>query len=164
MPDAEWVKIQDFPKYEVNRHGQIRNAKTNRILKPKNGHDYPTVTLYNHEGASDKKIHRVVAETFHDNTDPSLDVNHKDGCKTNSSADNLEWCTRSENIKHAYNTGLKKPSGPHEIHKVRIVETGEIYESARECARIIGGSQAHISRCLTGERRTHMGYHFERAT
>lgn len=157
-----WRPIANFQRYEVSDFGEIRNTKTGRILKERNGHEYPTVTLYNQDGPRDVRIHKVVAETFYDGDHSGMDVNHKDGCKNNNNISNLEWCTRSENLKHAYKTGLKSPSGPYEIQKVKIVETGEIYESLRECARNIGGSQSHISRCLTGERRTHKGYHFER--
>lgn len=34
-------------------------------------------------------------------------VNHKDGNKRNNHYTNLEWCSRSENQIHAYNTGLR---------------------------------------------------------
>lgn len=33
----------------------------------------------------------------------------KDGNKLNNSIENLEWCTYSENLKHAYDNNLKKP-------------------------------------------------------
>lgn len=46
--------------------------------------------------------------------------------------------------------------------KVRIVETGELFDSEAECARAIGGHYKNISSCLHGWQKTHLGYHFER--
>lgn len=56
------------------------------------------------------RIHRLVAENFILNPDPEhfTDINHIDGDKSNNRADNLEWCDRSYNIKHAYDTELHK--------------------------------------------------------
>ena len=55
-----------------------------------------------------RRIHRMVAETFLDNPNNLTDVNHKDGDKSHNSVDNLEWCDRRDNIKHAYDTGLRE--------------------------------------------------------
>ncbi len=52
-------------------------------------------------------VHRLVAETFIPNPNKFKDVNHKDGNKLNNNVNNLEWCTRSYNLIHAYNNGLK---------------------------------------------------------
>lgn len=159
-----WIWVADFPNYEVGDLGHIRNVKTKRILKPRNGHEYPRVTLYNQNGPADKQVHRLVARAFCSGYREGLDVNHKDGCKHNNNADNLEWCTRSENLRHAYGSGLKKPSGPYDIREIMVAETGEKYRSIRECARAIGGDEAPISRCLTGKQKTHKGYHFVHCT
>ena len=53
------------------------------------------------------KVHRIVALAFLPREDKRNHVNHKDGDKSNNSVANLEWCTISENIKHAYSTGLR---------------------------------------------------------
>lgn len=54
-------------------------------------------------------VHRLVLATFRPvrNMD-ELDVNHINGNKLDNRLDNLEWCTRSQNIRHSYDNGLQK--------------------------------------------------------
>lgn len=74
---------------------------------PKRG--YYIVTLCKGKERKTKKIHRLVAEAFIPNVENKLQVNHIDGNKLNNNVKNLEWCTDSENMIHAYKTGLMKP-------------------------------------------------------
>lgn len=55
----------------------------------------------------DEYIHRLVAKCFIENPRGHKEVNHKDGNKENNTVENLEWCTRSENNRHAFKTGLR---------------------------------------------------------
>lgn len=55
--------------------------------------------------------HRLVAWFFCDNYHGYPEVNHKDGDKSNNSADNLEWCNRSMNMRHAYAMGMHPRTG-----------------------------------------------------
>lgn len=156
----QWRDIPNYPNYEVSDKGNVRNKKTGRFLKPQLIKGYPRVVICNKGYTHPITIHRLVADIFYEGDHTGLQVNHIDGVKTNNSVDNLEWITCSDNLKHAYKTGLKSPPCP-KPRKVRIVETGEIFESAASCARYIGGSKTHICECLDGTRYSHLGYHFE---
>lgn len=57
-------------------------------------------------------VHVLVAHTFIPNSDKKPCVNHKDGNKHNNCVENLEWCTFSENSRHAVESGLMKHIRP----------------------------------------------------
>lgn len=101
-----WVDIDD--KYEVSEDGHIRNRKSKRILKEFVGTDGYLRTQFNGKTQS---VHRVVASAYLPNIEGYEQVNHKDGNKTNNHVSNLEWCTRAQNMKHAYTMGLKNSDG-----------------------------------------------------
>ena len=159
-----WKTVAGHPNYEVSTRGRVKKKATGKILSATNdSHGYPAVTIIDDDGQHTKNVHRLVAETFIPNPENKRTVNHKDGNKRNNHISNLEWNTMSENIAHAYETGLKRrpETCGSPKRKVRVVETGETFESIGSCARAIGGDQAHISNCLSGRYRTHKGYHFE---
>ena len=154
-----WLPIKNFPKYDVSSNGRIKNVITGKILKPgRNPKGYLLITLYKNGKPHIKKIHRLVADAFYDGEHEGLEVNHIDGDKTNNCIWNLEWCTGSENIKHSYELGLRKPP---RMKMVKIIETGEIFESMSDCARSIGGTISGIYDCEKGRQSTHRGYHFK---
>ena len=76
------------------------------------------------------KVHRVVAEAFVPNPLNLPEVNHIDGNKQNNNVENLEWCSRSENIKHAVGIGLKRLDGEfNPSHKLTAEEIEFIREN-----------------------------------
>lgn len=159
-----WLPIKDFSDYEISSEGRVRHIRFNRLLKVNNSGEYPIIGLNKHGKRYFKKIHRLVAEAFYDiERLDGMEVNHYDGHKHNSHISNLEWTTRSQNVKHAYATGLKKPSGPHPIRKIIIIETGQIFNSAHDCAIHIHGDFSTVCKCLrkNTKNQTHKGYHFE---
>ena len=44
---------------------------------------------------------------------------------------------------------------------VRIIETGEVFETSKDCAKHLGKSAAAVSLCLSGQNQTCAGYHLE---
>jgi hypothetical protein len=66
------------------------------------------VNLKAHGKQVQRSIHRLVATAFIPNHDNLPEVNHRDGDKSNNCVSNLEWCTRSENLTHAFRTGLNR--------------------------------------------------------
>jgi hypothetical protein len=98
-----WRKID--ADYDVSNQGRVRHGA--RILSGSIHKDgYIFVTLHGKQ----KPLHKLVAESFVPNYEKKPEVNHKDGNKQNCWADNLEWMTRSENQKHAIDSGLQ-PKG-----------------------------------------------------
>lgn len=156
-----WAPVNGYENYEVSDRGDIRNKYTNKVLSSKYDRGYERVTLYNKGIRNMKQVHRIVAEAFIDNPENKDEVNHINGDKRDNRIQNLEWCTRSANMKHAYATGLKHHSGGLSKRSLRVIETDQIYYSAYDCARELNLDQGHINQCLTGKRQTHKGYHFE---
>ena len=123
-----WKDIEGYEGlYQVSNLGNVKSLnrliKHNRsgflklkskIIKPcttKTG--YVVFHLYKNSKQTHKTAHRLVAECFLENIFSKEDINHIDGNKLNNNILNLEWNTRSENLKHAYNTGLKERGEKH---------------------------------------------------
>lgn len=99
--------------YEIGSFGTLvsfprETAPCKRIKAQflrKNG--YYQATLCSKGVITVKKIHCLVAEAFLGQRPYKHDINHKDGNKGNNHYSNLEYVTRSKNMKHAYENGLR---------------------------------------------------------
>lgn len=102
--------IRSLDKKVKNKNGyRIINGK---ILKAKlDNHGYLKIGLTKNNKQKFYFIHKLVALTFLPNPNNYPIINHIDGNPLNNYVENLEWCTYSHNIKHAYDNGLKKGIG-----------------------------------------------------
>lgn len=159
MEEEIWKDIRGSESFQINSHGIIKNSATGKIKSTwLDSSGYPMVNLKIDGKYKTCRIHSLVAESFLGERPSGYDVNHIVGNKQNVDASNLEYTTRSENVLHAYRTGLN----PH-THTIKIVETGETFNSINECARAIGGDPENIRQCLNDKypRQVCCGYHFE---
>lgn len=156
--EEEWRTIPGNEKYEVSNLAQIRKIKTKRILKKyitKAG--YERVGLYLQNRQKQHLVHRLVALAFILNPNDFPEVNHKDTNKINNRVENLEWATRSMNIKHTYETGRK---GNNKRAVWRRDSKGEVtyFDSITEAAEVVGCTNGNIVHCLSGKSNTAAGF------
>ena len=118
---AEWRDVPSSPMYQVSSTGDVRSkdriiqVHTNgrgtydrqRAGQPIRFTTLPAGYLVVVLGRGNKRtVHSLVAEAFIGPRPQGMDINHKDGNKKNNNVGNLEYCSRSANMKHAYDTGL----------------------------------------------------------
>ena len=99
--------IVEYPKYEVNAYGVVRNKETGEELPISNRGNsdmmkkvYQRVNFYYEETIS-KLLHRVVLSSFNPISQANSVVNHRDNDETNNKLSNLEWVTTGYNNLHA---------------------------------------------------------------
>ena len=154
------VKSLDRDEYVSSfSHGRIREGRVLTQIKSRGG--YMLVHLSKDGVAKTASVHRLVAKAFIPNPMKKTTVNHIDGNKANNISDNLEWATMSENISHAFKTGLKKPTGGVPSKPILCVETGKVYDSTWDVARAFNKtSQAGLYWALENKDHTAWGFHW----
>jgi DNA-binding XRE family transcriptional regulator len=139
--------IPNFPDYLIDKNGTIftNRRKTLKTLKSEILKDgYLRVRIYNEKGGKRFLVHRLVGLTWIQNPLNALEINHLDGIKTNNNVDNLEWCTRKQNIQHAFVTGLMK-NGKGSACNVSILKEHEVIKIKQELKIYRRGLQKELA-------------------
>jgi hypothetical protein len=172
MTTQSWQPIATAPRdgrlWEVSTYGRVRVDGESRNYYLSKG--YAKITM----GGRTVSIHRLVAAAFIPNPDGLAEVNHINGVKHDNHVANLEWCSRSQNMKHAYAAGLhpgvsfRGPEHPNfgkrgALHPqsmpVRAVfADGSTRDFASQSDAALQGFRANkISMCICGHNKTHAG-------
>ena len=178
MLTEKWRPIKGYEGlYDISSFGEVKslartvNSKSGgrkvpeRILKINiDTQKYAYVPLSN-VNRKNAHIHRLVAEAFIDNPENKKEVNYINGIKTDNRVENLEWSTRSDNIKHAFRTGLCVPAAlgktgdKHHCSKSILQHDlqGKLinrFGSMREASKIVGVSHNSICANASGKVRS----------
>lgn len=172
MNIEEWKDIKGYEGiYQVSNFGNIKSLYgKEHLIKPfprPNG--YLGIMLYKNGKTHPRSIHRIVAETFISNPEDKEQVNHINGIKTDNTTNNLEWCTRKENMAHSWKNGLRQFSEKRkiEMRKKMSIEVLQYdkngkfikeWESAKVAGKVLGISQQCISNCRAGKTKSAGGY------
>ena len=113
-------------------------------------------------------VHRLVARAFHGPppTAEHKQVNHLDGNREKNRADNLEYVTRSENLRHARASGSwQRKTGPAKpVHCRRIgASAWSSFSSQSEAASVLGLSVTSVRKCCNGHVQHVQGHEFKLA-
>lgn len=174
---------KDIPNYEgyyqVSNLGNVKSLKkwcgNKYISKWKNEeknirqathyHGYKYVYLSKNKERKKKYVHRLVAETFIPNPNNLKEINHIDGNKQNNSINNLEWCTRKENVIHSYKNKLLIAKRGKDNKNSKAVTQYDIkgniikeWYCIKDVTRELGIADISISRCCRNKQKTAGNY------
>lgn len=131
------INIDYFTRQDrVNQYRYLKGSTGSKCL----GGKYVLIYM---KGGKRMQLHRIVASAFIPNPENKPQVNHIDGNPKNNNVSNLEWCTRSENIKHAItilghglSNDIQSSNAKKRWKKVKDNNTNNIYESVKKYAEI----------------------------
>lgn len=170
---VEFFPIKESDDYIINQDGVILRVSRDSFVTTRYVKTYPRVNLVLDGKRVTRAIHRLLAEAFIPPVEGKDFVNHKNGDKQDFSLENLEWCTRSENMWHSTHV-LGNPKPPSHKGKtgklcklskpvVAKAVDGEVilnFESARDAVRLSGGKfhTYGIAQSIKGIYKQHQGY------
>ena len=169
----KWVDIAGYEGlYQISSCGNVRSfvsargkRKIPKLLKPevlKKG--YLRVPLCKDYSKERYMVHRLVAMAFIPNPDNLPYINHKDENKSNNNVDNLEWCSRSYNVRYSWDKHPERHTrkGKHYAHAiVQLDKAGNVikeWTNARTIFVETGMDDSSIRQVCQGVRHSAYGY------
>ena len=158
-----WRPTYKYSKfYEISNLGNVRSYVKGAIpylLSPfqtKQGYWVIKLGFGEVGKQSHFTIHRLKATAFIPNPNKYKCINHKDGDKSNNDLSNLEWCSHSQNYRHAVENGLLSHAKGEYASNSKLTEKQvlEIFVSnlgSRELSRLYKIDNSAIIKIKSGE-------------
>lgn len=165
-PYSEFFMVSNFGNIKMIKKCSIHRKFDGKetLITPNIGSwGYKVIRLTALNQSKDFLVHRLVAMTFIENPQNKTQVNHIDGNKLNNCVDNLEWTTPSENIQHAYDTGLiSYYDKDHHLKPVYQFDLNGNYiqqwDNITEAGRSLNINYTSISSCCSKNRNSAGGF------
>ena len=160
-----WKDIKGYEGfYQVSNIGRVRSLPVRSKTKYFKGDILTTFTdkagyICVNLSRKTYKVHRLVAIAFIENPNNYKCVNHKDECKTNNKASNLEWCTHKYNNNYGTrNERISQNSGRKVIQYGLDGSLIKVWDSISIASRYYGVKRWTICGCCAGRQKTSCGY------
>ena len=170
MSKEIWKDINGFEnKYQISNLGRVKSLNNGkgfireRILTNVLDKGYLMVCLCKNSKPKNYRNHRLVAQAFIPNPLNKPQINHINGIRNDNRIENLEWCTGSENMIHAFKTGLQVvPKGkenhmygtiPKNSKLVLDTQTGIFFNSIKEAAKTFNINHVTLWTQLSGKHK-----------
>lgn len=168
-----WKPVNEFENlYEVSDHGRVRRVG-GKILKLHLRSRYLFIALHNGKRTRTLDVHRLVAEHFCDGrSEERNEVNHKNLNKLDNRAENLEWVSHLENVRHAFDNGAVKDHISQKAKKsIYCKELRQEFSSSYEAAAFLNAEfysgvkdvptiARNLRWCAKGHKSTAYGFHW----
>jgi len=162
-------QFRDTPYY-VTENGEVYRLWKIGFKKLKiyfNNDGYAQISIAQFGLKKTYLVHRIVGELFIENPNNLPEINHHDGDKKNNNISNLYWCTRAENIRHSFDTGLNKGKKGQSNNNSKLSEQDIIWIKqnhipfnkkfgSRALSKKFNVCQGHISRIINNKGWNHL--------
>lgn len=166
-----WKPVPYDARYMVSNFGNIKGPRREHLAGGMDKNGYRIFGVWNKGFCKTLKVHRVVAEAFLGQIPEGMQVNHKNGVKSDNRLENLEVVTASENVKHAFDVLGKKPLGKHsnrpnggkhhnsKLTELDVAEIRNLYSNGMrqaDLAAMFHTPQTNISKIVRGKAWAHV--------